>query len=175
LIDRSLAGLGYKDCVYRIHRDIRFSPDKRPYKEYFSAYLLPGGKNNMSLKAGYYLHIQPGGESLIAGGVHCPPSDMIKAIRKHIAVNGDDLLAIIENPSFKSTFGELEGEKLKKAPKDYPIDHEYIELLKLKSFDAVHYYKDDSLLADSRAFMDDIVAKFALLKPLNDFFNEEDL
>lgn len=26
-----------KDCVYRIYRDTRFSPDKTPYKTYFSA------------------------------------------------------------------------------------------------------------------------------------------
>ena len=172
LFDRSLAGLGYKNCVYRIHRDVRFSLDKRPYKEYFSTYMLPGGKNNCSLKAGYYLHIQPDGESLIAGGVHLPPSDMLKAIRKNIAANGDELLAILENPVFKNVFGELEGEKLKKAPKDYPADHEYIELLKMKNFDAVHYYKDDNRLSDSKAFMEDIVTKFELLKPLNDFFNE---
>ena len=173
VFDRSLAGLGYKDCVYRIHRDVRFSPDKRPYKEYFSVYVLPGGRNNMSLKAGYYLHIQPGGESLIAGGVHTPPNDMLKVIRKHIAANGSDLLDILENPAYKKVFGELEGEKLKKAPKDFPPGHEYIELLKLKSFDAVYYYKDDNRLKESHAFMEDIVEKFKLLKPLNDFFNEE--
>ena len=29
-------GLGIKECVYRIYRDIRFSHDKSPYKTYFS-------------------------------------------------------------------------------------------------------------------------------------------
>ena len=172
LFDRSLAGLGYKECVYRLHRDVRFSYDKRPYKEYYSAYILPGGKSNMCMKAGYYLHIQPGGESLIAGGVHMPPSDVLKAIRREIAANGDELLDIVNEPQFKAIFGELEGEKLKIRPINYPADHEYIELLKMKSFDAVYYYRDDNFLNNSQLFLDDIVAKLELLKPLNDFFNE---
>ena len=172
LFDKSLAGLGYKDCVYRLHRDVRFSYDKRPYKEYFSAYVIPGGKSSQCMKAGYYFHIQSGGESLIAGGVHMPPSDVLKNIRKEIAANGDELLAILNEPRFKSVFGELEGEKLKIRPINYPADHEYIELLKMKSFDAVYYYKDDKFLSNPQAFLDDAVEKFKLLKPLNDFFNE---
>ena len=172
LFDKSLVGLGYKDCVYRLHRDIRFSYDKRPYKEYFSAYVIPGGKSSQCMKAGYYFHIQPGGESMVAGGVHMPPSDVLKKIRKEIAVNGDELLGIINESRFKSTFGELEGEKLKIRPIDYPADHEYIELLKMKSFDAVYYYRDDQFLSDSQTFLDNAVDRFKLLKPLNDFFNE---
>jgi len=172
LIDRSLVGLGYKDCVYRIHRDIRFSNDKRPYKDYFSAYIMPGGKKSMCTKVGYYFHIQPGGQSIVAGGVHMPPSDVLKKIRREIAACGDELLAIVNAPRFKSVFGEMEGARLKIRPVDYPADHEYIELLKMKEFDAVYYYKDDNLLKDGRAFLDDVVGKFRMLKPLNDFFNE---
>ena len=172
LMDKSVAGLGYKDCVYRIHRDIRFSNDKRPYKDYFSAYILPGGRKNMCSKAGYYFHIQPGGQSLIAGGVHMPPSDVLKKIRREIAAVGDELLAIVNAPKFKSVFGDLEGERLKIRPIDYPADHEYIDLLKMKWFDAVYYYKDDNFLKDGRVFLADAVEKFKMLKPLNDFFNE---
>ena len=33
-VDPELAGLQPKDCVWRIYRDVRFSADKRPYKEW---------------------------------------------------------------------------------------------------------------------------------------------
>ena len=56
--DEELRGLRVEDCIYRIYRDIRFSPDKTPYKTYFSAYMARGGKK--SPRAGYYLHIEPG-------------------------------------------------------------------------------------------------------------------
>ena len=37
--DEEVKNLKAKDCVYRIYRDIRFSPDKRPYKDHFAAYI----------------------------------------------------------------------------------------------------------------------------------------
>ena len=32
--DPEIAGLDARSCVYRIYRDLRFSPDKTPYKTY---------------------------------------------------------------------------------------------------------------------------------------------
>ena len=55
--DEELHGLEASVCLYRIYRDIRFSPDKTPYKTHFAAYMARGGKN--SPRAGYYLHIEP--------------------------------------------------------------------------------------------------------------------
>ena len=43
----STVGLEPKDCVFRIYRDIRFSPDKSPYKQYFGIYIARGGKSSM--------------------------------------------------------------------------------------------------------------------------------
>ena len=39
LFDPEVAGLEAKDCLFRIYRDIRFSPDKTPYKCHFAAYI----------------------------------------------------------------------------------------------------------------------------------------
>ena len=39
LFDPEVAGLDAKDCLFRIYRDIRFSPDKTPYKRLFAAYI----------------------------------------------------------------------------------------------------------------------------------------
>ena len=35
-----------KDCIFRINRDIRFSKDKSPYKQWFSAAIGPGGRHS---------------------------------------------------------------------------------------------------------------------------------
>ena len=51
-----ITGLGAKNCLYRIYRDIRFSPDKTPYKNHFAAYIALGGRG--SLRGGYYLHLE---------------------------------------------------------------------------------------------------------------------
>ena len=56
--DDNVRGLGVKDCVYRIYRDIRFSHDKSPYKNYFSGVLGKGGRH--TVMSSYYVHFEPG-------------------------------------------------------------------------------------------------------------------
>lgn len=38
-IDNEISHVQVKDCTYRFYRDIRFSPDKSPYKRHFGAYI----------------------------------------------------------------------------------------------------------------------------------------
>lgn len=56
-IDESIAHLDPKKCIFRIHRDVRFSANKNPYKTNLGAYLYKGDKQ--ANYAGYYLHIEP--------------------------------------------------------------------------------------------------------------------
>ena len=69
-VDDNLLGLQAKDCIWRIYRDVRFSADKRPYKEWFGVFpAAKGGKK--SLHGGYYVHIQPG-HCMFAAGIWSP-------------------------------------------------------------------------------------------------------
>lgn len=102
LFDPEIAGLEAKDCLFRIYRDIRFSPDKTPYKIHFAAYMASCGGRG-SERAGYYIHLEPGG-CLLSGGVWCPPPALLKALRKDIYENIEDFVAIMEKPAFKKTY-----------------------------------------------------------------------
>jgi len=64
-----------KDCMFRINRDVRFSANKNPYKNNFSAYFSPKGKKVEW--PGYYVHVQPGA-AFIGGGLWMPSSDVLK-------------------------------------------------------------------------------------------------
>ena len=66
--DPILKGLEVKSCVYRINRDIRFTNDKSPYKTHMGAFIVRGGRQNGDKYAGYYFHVEPGNNSMIAGG-----------------------------------------------------------------------------------------------------------
>jgi uncharacterized protein (TIGR02453 family) len=169
LIDSSLLGLLAKDCIFRLQRDTRFSSDKRPYKEYFSAYIVRGGKKTM--KAGYYFQIQPGKQTLIAGGMHVPPQEVLSLLRKEILNNGEILESILTGTDFKIIFSDLIGDSLKLMPRNFPSQHKYKKYIKMKSYDAIYYYEDD-FAQDADRLVDDMFNKFKLLKPLNDFFNE---
>src|SRR5688572_12071301 len=60
-VDPDLSSLAVKDCMFRINRDIRFSPDKTPYKVNIGIVFSPGGKNTGN--PSYYLHLEPGNKS----------------------------------------------------------------------------------------------------------------
>ena len=41
-VDPEVDGLTAKDCIFRIYRDVRFSPNKEPYKTHIGAYMVKG-------------------------------------------------------------------------------------------------------------------------------------
>ncbi len=165
-LDPELSKLTPKDCIFRLHRDIRFSADKTPYKTNFGASMAPGGRK--SPKATYYLHIQPD-HSFIAGGIYMPQNDVLKLLRQEIDYNINEFLAITEDKSFKKYFSSLEGESLKKAPKGYDPDHPHIDVLKHKHFIVSHPVRDTDVL--SPGFEAFSVGIFQTIKPFNDFLN----
>ena len=129
--DPPVSGIDPKSCVFRIYRDVRFSKDKSPYKTNLGAFIAPGGKKAMS--PGYYFHVQPR-MFFAAAGKHMPdPSELLK-IRNAIASNTKEFLKIVESRSFKSRFGDLDGDRLSRPPKGFAAEHPAIEYLKLKSF-----------------------------------------
>jgi uncharacterized protein (TIGR02453 family) len=168
--DPILKGLEAKSCIYRINRDIRFTNDKSPYKSHMGAFIVKGGKQNGNRYAGYYFHIEPGNSSLVAGGAYVPPAPWLTSIREKIDYEGDKLVRIIKNKDFVSTFGQLEGEKLKTVPKGFSKEHPHIDLLRMKSFLVEKSISDREVL--SEGLIDDVVKAFRIMKPLNDFMND---
>ena len=168
--DPILKGLEAKSCTYRINRDIRFSNDKTIYKTHLGAFIVKGGKKNGDRFAGYYFHVEPGGNSMIAGGAYIPPMPWLTAIREKIDEQGGDFLKIIKNKEFTEYFGNLEGESLKSAPKGYSRDHPYIDILKLKSFLVTRMISDREIVSSD--CFDLVIMASRAMKPLNDFLND---
>jgi uncharacterized protein (TIGR02453 family) len=165
--DPGIPALSPKDCVFRIFRDVRFSKDKRPYKTNFGAYIAKGGRKGMN--AGYYFHLDPAG-SFAGGGVYMPPAEQLKAIRNYLAVNGAEFLDLINAPDFKKTYPEMYDDQLKTAPKGFPKDHEFIDLIKYKSF--AFAGKMDNSLISSDKLIATIVDSFRKLQPVNALLND---
>lgn len=167
-IDKRYAKLSPKDCVFRIYRDVRFSPDKTPYKTHFGAGMSPGGKKMN--EPGYYLHIEPG-KAFIAGGMWMPPTDQLKMIRQEIVYNGKKFKKIISDAAFKKYYGGLDDEyKLARPPKGYDKEHPDIEFLKYNSYIVWHQYNDKD--ASSKKFADELNKGAKIMKPFIDFLNE---
>ena len=162
--DPHIIGTEPKKCIFRLHRDVRFSKDKRPYKENMGGFINKDGRKGMD--GGYYIHIQPG-QSMLAGGIYMPPSDILKKIRQEIDYNPDGLIKFMKSSDFKKYFGTFEGDRLKKAPKGYSPDHPNIELLRLKSYIVVHRIEDAELLKPG--FLENTTRVFKAMLPLNNY------
>jgi uncharacterized protein (TIGR02453 family) len=166
--DETLRNLEVKQCLFRIYRDVRFSPNKEPYKTHFGVYFAKNGGKNSNF-AGYYFHLDPD-ESFFGGGIYMPLSEYLKAIRKEIFYQIDEFKAIINEPVFKKYYDGIEEiEKLKKAPVDFPKDFPDIELLKNKHFFSSHYYNPQEVLKED--FINYVTTGLKAVKPLVDFIN----
>ncbi|MDR2910528.1 MAG: DUF2461 domain-containing protein [Bacteroidales bacterium] len=155
-----------KDCMFRIFRDVRFSNDKRPYKTNFGSFIAKGGRK--SLQAGYYFHIEPG-RSFAGGGLYMPPTEQLKSIRSHIAENGHEFLEIIQEKKFKKIYPEINGQKLKTAPKGFPKNHEFSDLLRYQSFTFSTNLKKQIITCGF--LIDYLVNAFSELYKINRFIN----
>lgn len=122
-----------KKSIFRIHRDVRFSKNKAPYKTNIAASFELRGDKSPTETPGLYLGIEPG-QIFIGGGLYMPDGDQLKSIRRAIVDHPDEFLAVVEDKRFKKEFGEIEGEKLQKAPLGFPKDHPMIEHLRHKQF-----------------------------------------
>jgi uncharacterized protein (TIGR02453 family) len=165
--DSEIPLLDPKDCLFRIFRDVRFSNDKRPYKTNFGSFISRGGRK--SVYAGYYFHIDPA-ESFAGGGIYMPDAEPLKAIREYIAENGEEFLSLINNKNFKKVFPEMMDDQLKTAPKGFSPDHEFIDLLRYKSFAFTTSFSQAEVLAEN--YIDKLVESFKTLYPVNRFLNE---
>ena len=165
-IDPSIGMPEPKDCIFRIHRDVRFSKDKSPYKTNFGAYISRGGKK--SSFAGYYFHIEPN-EIFLSGGIYMPSGPVLKAVREAIFDDPETFKKILNDPNFKKYFPELAGEKLKTFPQGYPKNHPDIDLIKYTSY-YVYRPIDEKILTSSN-LPEEIRKTFTQLKPFNDFLN----
>ena len=168
--DASIASLTAKECVYRINRDVRFSKNKAPYKNNMAASLISGGKK--SELAGYYIHIQPGGESFVGGGRYMVEPDQLKKIRQEIDYSWEAFSKIIRSKKFAACYGDLEkgeGMSLMREPKGYEKDNPAIEYIKLKSWVATTPLTDADLTG--KDLVKKITAALETLQPMIVFLN----
>lgn len=114
--------------IFRIHRDMRFSKDKKPYKTNLGIYIWEGNKPRMECP-GFYFHIEPG-EIFWGSGIYKFSTEQLNKFRDFIlddqkVVELDEILKrILRNEDYK-----VGGSELKKIPRGFDPTYKYKKFL----------------------------------------------
>ncbi len=155
-----------KKGINRINNNLLFHPNKPVYKDHFGA-----GLDQKTKQGDFYIEIGIS-KSLLAGGYWRPESKILNSIREAIDYNGEELVKILNKKSFKATFRNLypDNGMLKSAPKGYPANHEYIDLLKHRTFAVIHELNREDVLKDD--FTEKVIEVYKEMLPFRRYLRQ---
>ena len=151
--------------IFRLHRDTRFSKDKRPFKTHLGIFLWEGDGKKLDCP-GFYLHLERDA-LMIGGGIHIFSNELLPAYRE--AVDDDAL-----GPRLTKILAEgkqhfkkgLEDEAYKRVPRGFTPDHPRAELLKKKGVTLGEMTAIPDVLHTDKA-LDHVFRRFEKLVPLH--------
>lgn len=146
-----------KRSPFRIHRDVRFSADKSPYKTHAAAWFFHRdagkgvGGSTPHGGAGFYFHLEPNA-SLVAGGLWMPPPDALRRIRQALGEDHRAFARIVKSRTVASRFGALNEEAmLRRVPRGFEPEHPAAEWLRHRSFTMSRTLSNDEVQSPNLA------------------------
>jgi uncharacterized protein (TIGR02453 family) len=105
--------------IFRINRDIRFSSDKRPYKDHLDFWFWDGDRK--AAVSGLFLRVWPDGV-VVGAGAHGFDKHQLAAYRDAVAdpVRGAELASIVDE--LEAAGHACGGETYKRMPRGYAAD-----------------------------------------------------
>ncbi len=123
---------GSKQTMFRLPRDVRFSHDKRPYKEHIGGLLTPSGNKNQD-SALLYAHLSAEG-GFLAAGFYCLDTKVLNLIRDRIIEEPKQFTKVAKKMQ-RAGFEFDPIDPLKSMPRGYSdyAEHEHVFYLKMRS------------------------------------------
>jgi uncharacterized protein (TIGR02453 family) len=164
---------------FRIYRDTRFAKDKSPYKTNIGASFPWLGDRSAAGAVpidaesrhggGGYFHLSPG-DIFVGGGMWHPEPARLAAFRGAVVSSPARVHAALEDPGFVALFEHVNGDRLKRVPTGFPVDHPDADLLKLKDITFGRRLSDEEAFSPE---LPDLVAdSFAAALPVLRLLNE---
>ena len=120
-------------------------------------------------RGGYYLHLKPNDVFLACGFWDPNPIDL-KRIREEIDLDGQEYRNLVNAADFKSVWGELQGDKVKTAPKGYAKDNPNIDLLRFKQHIFMVRYTNQDVVAED--FINRLDKALKAVRPFVDYMSD---
>ncbi|WP_298542143.1 DUF2461 domain-containing protein [uncultured Aquimarina sp.] len=157
-----------KDCILRIHNDIRFSKDKSPYNLHYTAFVSRGGRKDKSVP-GMFLRFSP--EMVgIMGGCFGISKEQLYNVRTKINQDPSEFRRLIENSDFVQKFGEIKGRALKRIPKEWKETYKKEPLIANKQFYFVG--EEAPSLITSESLIDELMTYWKVMHPVNEYLTK---
>jgi uncharacterized protein (TIGR02453 family) len=121
------AGVRYEPkingSIGRINRDVRFSRDKRPYKDHLDIWFWHGEKKGWN-QPGFYLRVTPA-TVFLGSGMHMLEGEMLEKFRKAVLADGpgERLVKAIAKVTKAGAY-EIGGATRKSIPRGYDAGNE---------------------------------------------------
>ncbi|GAB3227488.1 DUF2461 domain-containing protein [Hymenobacter seoulensis] len=165
-----LRGLKAQDVMFRINKNDRFQQSDEPYKRHMGAGLKPGGRH--SPWAGYFVAVEPNGETYVGAGRWMPEPAQLARIRQEIHYNAPAFHALRQDPGLLQQFplGLDTSQTLKTAPKGYDRTDPDIEWLRLKSYFVWRSFSDAEVRRPD--FPARVLEAWQAARPFVQFLNE---
>lgn len=160
--------------MFRIHRDVRFSRDKSPYKTHAACWLYHrdagcGVGGEAAGGAGFYFHLEPG-QSLVGAGIWMPPRPLLARLRDRLSDDLRGFERIVLAPGFRRRYGALDAEAmLTRLPRGYGETHPAARWLRYQSFTAGRSLREAEALSPRLATT--LARDFEALTPLVRWLN----
>jgi uncharacterized protein (TIGR02453 family) len=155
--------------MMRIYRDIRFSSDKRPYKQHLAGWWSRRGMEKTS-GGGYYLQIGPRG-MMVAAGVYMPEREQLLALRRWMSAHHEEYRASVAKllRAKAAGFTGIDADSLTRMPKGFAADDPADELVRAKNWGVHAALPAEAALVAS--FVKELVRRMKLAAPLVDMLN----
>ncbi len=109
-----------RKVAMRIYRDIRFSPNKNPYKTNVAAWWSTTTVERTS-GGGFYAQAGPDGV-VVAAGVYQPTPAQLLAIRRYLQEHHAEFRELLEGRALRKLMPDFDGNSLKRMPKGFAAD-----------------------------------------------------
>jgi uncharacterized protein (TIGR02453 family) len=141
-------GADPRRATFRIYRDVRFSPDKSPYKTNLGAFLAHNG--NYDNPGGLYIHIEPK-QSFMASGFYQIDRPLLQRWREEMARNSRAFESVVRSLERKGLFFSDDQDALKRLPRGFEshADSPIAKYLRRSSFTVSEELSDDDVASSS--------------------------
>lgn len=114
--------------IFRINRDVRFSKDKRPYKDHLDLWFWEGADRKQG-SSGFFFRLQAD-RVMLGAGIHGFPKEQLARFRDAVAADDSGkVLARLAKRLDKAGY-PVQGESYKRVPRGFDPEHARAELLR---------------------------------------------